>query len=498
MYFFTLGATKLSVCKCPERLALYTMNIMQLGNFFFMLGAKVPSDRTGDNNNYETESVLYRFNSQSGAWITLAKPPFPSRVVGTSAIHEGFIYVIGGASMTSEHTIPHSSVHKSCFAYNIRQNTWGQIADYPFPVSHPAACSVQWTETVYPRAESEDLSDSDLDHSDKEESKANQSGDGKPKEVESRLEHKSRLFVIGGGGSWEFLERDQCYSYDPVTNHWSPQDELNQGRAGHRVCFLDGKIYALAGRDPDRMGTKIVESYTPETDRWTVLKNAPLNSIAASPALLIHDNHITIMGGGDDDNKLIQIIQTLDVEKQKWHTYTWKDTHPKMVVHGAIQNMIQMRFRQNAFSDPSPPNPDEFKNALFDQVENVTVDPALSYLTQHDEVNEVEEGVEDVVVDNEWGNPGAMDNEWGNPGAMDNEWGNPGAVDNDWGNPGAVDEWGNPGAVNNDWGNPGVVNNDWADIADQDMNENANDRDHQDDDMGQEHESEDENFSVRL
>lgn len=75
------------------------------------------------------------------------------------------------------------------------------------------------------------------------------------------------------------------------------RSDLEQGRSGHRVCVVNGRIYALGGRDPYKTDIPDLERYDPETGLWTTLTAAPVPQPVASFNLAVHGDDIIVLGG---------------------------------------------------------------------------------------------------------------------------------------------------------------------------------------------------------
>lgn len=68
--------------------------------------------------------------------------------------------------------------------------------------------------------------------------------------------------------------------YDPRHNRWFQIQSLQQEHADLCVCVVDGRIYAVAGRDYHN-DLSTVECYDPATNQWTYV--APLQREVRGP-----------------------------------------------------------------------------------------------------------------------------------------------------------------------------------------------------------------------
>ena len=295
----TINMRDINVFESEAVCAIFSMNIMQMGNSLFFLGAKQL-----DENREKAKMILLRFNVQTDEWVTLREPPFSPVVVHVSVIHNTDIYHFGGATYMNSKIIPQHTFQDGCYKYSIPTNTWTTIAKYPHPVAHPAACVL-----------------GDL------------------------------IYIVGGGGpTTETGERDKVFAYNTTTNEWIQKHDLNHGRSGHRVCCINGKIYAIGGRDPNKRDIPECEVYDPEEDQWTVLASAPVPQPVASFNLLAHDGYIIILGGGNDYDVHQTTIQTLNTSTHTWSLYNWKDDQPHFIPMGSIHSLPLLRTRMSCFT----------------------------------------------------------------------------------------------------------------------------------------------------
>ncbi len=119
MFFFgfkdgAIDMSDLNVVFSPATLVVYSMNLMQLGDTLYVLGAQQI-----DVSKATAEMRLFRFSAQSGEWLRLTPPPAPPRVVSASLIHNGAIYLIGGATYNNDRWIPQNSFQDGCYRYSI-------------------------------------------------------------------------------------------------------------------------------------------------------------------------------------------------------------------------------------------------------------------------------------------------------------------------------------------------------------------------------------------
>ena len=335
-----INTADINVFQSEAEFAVFSMNVMQMGNSLFFMGAKQL-----DEERKEAKMVLLRYNVQIGEWVTLCEPPFKPLVVGVSIIHNNEIYAFGGATYMNTKWIPQNTFQDGCYKYSIENNTWETISNYPHSVAHPAACSLE-----------------------------------------------DEIYIIGGGGStFETRERDKVNAYNTTTNEWKAKRSLNNGRSGHRVCCVAGKIYAIGGRNPYKEDIPECEVYDSEENTWTLLSGAPVPQPVASFNLLVVDDNVIILGGGDDSDDHKTTIQTFNTSTLTWTVDNWKDDQPHFIPMGSIHNLPLVRARTSCCTReqyvphvpvaPAPPqydwsNSDEFFE--YEEVGEQDVEPEFN------------------------------------------------------------------------------------------------------------------------
>lgn len=78
---------------------------------------------------------------------------------------------------------------------------------------------------------------------------------------------------------------------------------------------LDGRIYAIGGRDSDRV-LRAVHRYEPGRDRWTEI--AAMNEARSEAAAVVLNGRIYVIGGVDDRDKAMDDVEVYDPSEGRW------------------------------------------------------------------------------------------------------------------------------------------------------------------------------------
>ncbi len=89
--------------------------------------------------------------------------------------------------------------------------------------------------------------------------------------------------------------QNAAYEYDPASDTWRILPLMKAGRGSVGVAALDGKIYAVGGRNPDGQVVATHEVFDPATNTWKEL--APLPRARDHTATVAADGKIHVIGG---------------------------------------------------------------------------------------------------------------------------------------------------------------------------------------------------------
>lgn len=89
---------------------------------------------------------------------------------------------------------------------------------------------------------------------------------------------------------------------------WTSAASMSTPRADLSAVVLDGKIYAIGGRNEDGEALRTVERYDPSTKQWEAV--APMNQARYGAAAVVWDGRIIVMGGrGPEDDSAIGVAE---------------------------------------------------------------------------------------------------------------------------------------------------------------------------------------------
>jgi N-acetylneuraminic acid mutarotase len=107
----------------------------------------------------------------------------------------------------------------------------------------------------------------------------------------------NKIYALGGfvGGATHKDGQPTAFEYDPVLDTWRTLASMKVGRGSVDAIALDGKVHAIAGRDPAGTTLTLHEVYDPATNTWT--EAAPLPKARDHSAVAVIDGKIHVAGG---------------------------------------------------------------------------------------------------------------------------------------------------------------------------------------------------------
>jgi N-acetylneuraminic acid mutarotase len=141
---------------------------------------------------------------------------------------------------------------------------------------------------------------------------------------------EGKLYAVGGFAG-PFAQRepvDSLSAYDPALDRWQRRAPLPTPRGAAAAVVIDGLVYALGGerRGPsggvgDYESVTDVAVYDPRTDRWEILPpmRYPRNHLHAGAV----EGRIYAVGGRDSSDPLMSVVEEYDPT-----TRTWRERAP--------------------------------------------------------------------------------------------------------------------------------------------------------------------------
>eukprot|EP01012_Entosiphon_sulcatum_P015394 TRINITY_DN2035_c0_g1_i1.p1 TRINITY_DN2035_c0_g1~~TRINITY_DN2035_c0_g1_i1.p1 ORF type:complete len:512 (+),score=86.73 TRINITY_DN2035_c0_g1_i1:582-2117(+) len=214
-------------------------------------------------------NVVECFDPEHEKWTEISQLP-AFRMCHSAVVHDGCIYVIGGAT---EQNIPLDTVWR----FNIEKKQWDALPKMPHPRLFASA-----------------------------------------------VVFEGEIYVLGGETSSSML--DAVDKFNPTTQEWVSMPPLTVPRRAFATVVVDGKIYALGGNGDRGYHTILnsVERYDPVTCKWANVAN--MQSPRSYYSATVFGGEIYVFGG---DSMLQGTFMRLEtVEKYNPATDTWTYRQP--------------------------------------------------------------------------------------------------------------------------------------------------------------------------
>jgi N-acetylneuraminic acid mutarotase len=113
-----------------------------------------------------------------------------------------------------------------------------------------------------------------------------------------------KLYTIGGGPN-EFFEgavegEGTLEIYDFRAGEWTLGPAMPHRRHHLSAGGVDGKLYAVGGRNRERQAMTVVDRYDPRTGKWETLPRLPI--AVSSPGVTSAAGKLVVSGGADETN----------------------------------------------------------------------------------------------------------------------------------------------------------------------------------------------------
>jgi len=142
------------------------------------------------------------------------------------------------------------------------------------------------------------------------------------RQVPSSVAVKGKIYTIGGSQDGGLTSVPTIEEYDPVTDRWVKKADMPTPRGALSTSVVNGKIYAIGGclkaAGVTGVPTAAVEEYNPETDTWTK-KADMLTTPRWYHSSSVVNGKIYVFGGTSDIRKAIfSIVEEYDPVTDTW------------------------------------------------------------------------------------------------------------------------------------------------------------------------------------
>ena len=135
-----------------------------------------------------------------------------------------------------------------------------------------------------------------------------------------------KLYAVGGRNDDEDA-LSSVERYDPATNAWEAVAPLAAARGFLDVAVLDGKLYAVGGYNDDDGSLSSVERYDPALrDAWEAV--APMGTARDYHAVAVLAGKLYAVGGSDYDGRLSSVERSTTRQQARAGDKTCK-THSR-------------------------------------------------------------------------------------------------------------------------------------------------------------------------
>lgn len=273
-----------------------------------------------------------------GTWISKSPLPTPRLQMATVAL-DGKIYVIGGLSSELE---PLATVD----VYDPILDVWQSVEPMPAPKGIVAAVALNGK--IYVVGDDNKTFCYDPETNTWEE-KAEIPVPGVPERGQryygdvAAAAVNGKIYVAWSTGTITSPGDTFLYCYDPETDMWTEKAKRPVFRGIESFAVLDGKLYAIGGREPGHSPSEItaIDVYDPETNTWIVnaIPEMPTRRTHIGPLTPVINGRIYVIGGWDGYSAL-STVEVYDPVTNTWSTETHMPTARYELGVAVINNRI--------------------------------------------------------------------------------------------------------------------------------------------------------------
>jgi len=127
----------------------------------------------------------------------------------------------------------------------------------------------------------------------------------------------NRLYVAGGAEETDKEPTSIVESYSFASEEWRAEPDMPTPSQHVAGASLDGKLYAIGGRNPGDLSLDLFERFDPASGRWERLPALPFGS-GGLAATATGDRVIAIAGGDDDEGWVTPAVWAFDPGAGRW------------------------------------------------------------------------------------------------------------------------------------------------------------------------------------
>ena len=226
----------------PMKLLLGSVSLVTKGSYLFVFGIETDVEHL--------RPVAVRFDVRKNTSLYLKPLPYKASWHMASALLNNNVYIMGGRhiSRNSQNLYNVGNMSVSASQYSIETNSWSQLEDLPKPLRCHSAASY------------------------------------------------GNYVFCAGGFSVDKNSTDKLYAYDVVGKIWLSKASMIHQRAEFSLEAVGAKLVACGDEH-----SSSVEIYDIADNQWTLIHNEVLKN-HISPAMVVKDNEVYVIGGATLDN----------------------------------------------------------------------------------------------------------------------------------------------------------------------------------------------------
>ena len=132
-----------------------------------------------------------------------------------------------------------------------------------------------------------------------------------------------RIYLLGGEEP-EYFSRKEVYMYDHALqdNKLYQKANMPHKKFDFTVCYLNGYIYVICGKDSSSDVMDTCEKYDVQNDQWHTIASANKKRYAASAVGALNGKIYLFGGRTDFHNQMVHEIEEYNVESNEWNIVT--------------------------------------------------------------------------------------------------------------------------------------------------------------------------------